>query len=205
MSDQKPADQLPVVEPAKPEPAAPATVMPVNQATAETSNMDAENTTMASSEPADVEAPTATTVSPVAEAPKPEQQEPEQPYLIKVPSLGEFFNRLPSIVSNAGHSEMWGVPLKDNNDIPTANILIKFLRANDGNIDAAEDQLRKALEWRRDIKPLELIQSGRYSASKYGGLGYLTTYEQDGQHLVFTWNIYGAVKDVHSTFGNCDE
>lgn len=205
MSDQKPVDQTPVVESAKPEAAAPATVMSVNQATAENSNMDAENTTMASSEPVTVEAPTAATVPPMAEAPKPEQQEPEQTYLINVPSLGEFFNRLSSIVSNAGHSEMWGVPLKDSKDIPTANVLIKFLRANDGNIDAAEDQLRKALEWRRDIKPLELVESGRYSASKYGGLGYLTTYEQDGQPLVFTWNIYGAVKDVHSTFGDCDE
>lgn len=206
MSDQKPVDQTPVVESAKPEQAAPAADKPVEQTTAENSNMDAENATKAPNEQVKAEDPAAATAVPTAEAPKPEEQKPEQPaYLTSIPSLSEFFNRLPGIVGKVGYSEMWGVPLKTSEDIPTVNVLIKFLRANEGNIDAAEDQLRKALEWRKDTKPLELVESGRYSASKYGGLGYLTTYEQDGQPLVFTWNIYGAVKDVQSTFGDCDE
>lgn len=208
MSDQKPADQTPVVEAAKPEESVPAAEKSVDhQLTAENTNMDAENKAQAPGEQLQAEEPATATITPTTvEETKPEDQKPEQPaYLTNVPSLSEFFNRLPSIVSKAGHSEMWGVPLKDSEDIPTVNVLIKFLRANEGILDAAEDQLRKALEWRRDTKPLELVESGRYSASKYGGLGYLTTYEQDGRPLVFTWNIYGAVKDVHSTFGDCDE
>lgn len=213
MSDQKPVEQTPVVESAKPEEAVPVADKPTETPAAESTNMDAANETDVKDEPAKAEAaaPEATpeaapTAAPTAEAAKPEAQKPEQPaYLTSIPSLKEFFDRLPGVVSKAGYSEMWGVPLKGSEDIPTVNVLIKFLRANEGNLETAEDQLRKALEWRRDTKPLELVESGRYSASKYGGLGYLTTYEQDGRPLVFTWNIYGAVKDVNSTFADSDE
>lgn len=144
--------------------------------------------------------------APEPEAAKPEEQKPQKPaYVTKIPSLSEFFDHLPAILSKTGHDEMWGVTLKDTEDIPTVNVLIKFLRANEGNLSAAEDQLRKALEWRKQTNPLALIESGRYSASKYGGLGYLTTYEEDGRPLVFTWNIYGAVKDMTATFADSDE
>ncbi|KAJ5995199.1 hypothetical protein N7481_002176 [Penicillium waksmanii] len=150
---------------------------------------------------------TATTVTAAEpEVAKPEEQKPQKPeYVTNVPSLGEFFDHLPAILTKTGHDEMWGVPLKDTADIPTVNVLIKFLRANEGNLAAAEDQLRKALEWRKQTNPLALIETGRYSATKYGGLGYLTTYEQDGRPLVFTWNIYGAVKDMSATFSDSDE
>jgi len=146
----------------------------------------------------------ATTTEP--EAAKSEEPKVEKPaYLTKTPALGELFDRLPTILSTIGHNEMWGVELKDSNDIPTVNVLIKFLRANEGNVNAAEEQLSKALKWRKDVNPLELAESGKYSATKYGGLGYLTTYEENGRPLVFTWNIYGAVKDVNATFANSDE
>jgi hypothetical protein len=151
----------------------------------------------------DTAVPAATTEPDVA---KPEEPKVAKPaYLTKTPALGELFDRLPTILSTIGHNEMWGVDLKDSNDIPTVNVLIKFLRANEGNAKAAEDQLSKALKWRKDMNPLALAESGKYSATKYGGLGYLTTYEENGKSLVFTWNIYGAVKDVNATFANSDE
>ncbi|KAJ5759811.1 Phosphatidylinositol transfer protein sfh5 [Penicillium odoratum] len=219
MSDPKPVEQAPIAEPEKLEtveiadkleetPAAPATEnINTEEAPKEDASKTAEEPTTA--EPAKEEpvreelaqdAPAATTEP---EAAKPEENKPA--YLTNIPSLAQFFEHLPSIVSKTGHSEMWGVPLKDSEDIPTANVLIKFLRANEGNLSAAEEQLRKALEWRKETNPLELIQSGKYSASKYGGLGYLTTYDQDGRPLVFTWNIYGAVKDMSATFSDSDE
>ncbi|KAJ5786011.1 Phosphatidylinositol transfer protein sfh5 [Penicillium pulvis] len=214
MSDLKPVEQTPAAEPAKLEeivettdkpsetPAAPATEN-IN-----TDEAPKEEAPKATEEPAATEvialeneaAPAAATTVPEA---KPEEKKPE--YLTNIPSLGQFFENLPSILSKTGHSEMWGVPLKDSDDIPTVNVLIKFLRANEGNLSGAEEQLRKALEWRKQTNPLELIQSGKYSARKFGGLGYLTTYEQDGRPLVFTWNIYGAVKDMSATFSDSDE
>lgn len=155
-------------------------------------------------EQADVAVPAAPAKEP--EPAKSEEPKVEKPaYLTKTPALGELFDRLPSIISTVGHDEMWGVQLKDYNDVPTVNVLIKFLRANEGNVKAAEEQLSKALKWRKDVNPQALIESGKYSATKYGGLGYLTTYEENGRPLVFTWNIYGAVKDANATFANADE
>lgn len=156
-------------------------------------------------EPAkDVTAVAAATAEP--EATKPEEPKVEKPaYLSNNPALAELFDRLPTILGNVGHNEMWGISLRDSEDIPTVNVLIKFLRANEGDAKAAESQLSKALQWRKEVNPLALAESAKYSAAKYGGLGYLTTYEENGRPLVFTWNIYGAVKDITATFSDTDE
>ncbi|KAL2810179.1 CRAL/TRIO domain-containing protein [Aspergillus granulosus] len=104
---------------------------------------------------------------------------------------------------------MWGVPLKhDATDVPTINVLIKFLRANAGDLKLAEEQLTKALEWRKEYDPLTLVDSEKksYAEAKFGGLGYLTTYEREGKgDLIVTWNIYGAVKKIDDTFGDIEE
>jgi hypothetical protein len=172
----------------------------------------AENTEVAKDEPViiapakeDEPAKDATASNAEPEAATPVEKAEKPAYLTKTPALGHLFDRLPTILTSIGHDEMWGVQLKDSADIPTVNVLIKFLRANEGNVQAAEDQLRKALQWRKDVNPLALAESGKYSAAKFGGLGYLTTYEKDGRPLVFTWNIYGAVKDVNATFADSDE
>ncbi|KAJ6034683.1 uncharacterized protein N7446_009437 [Penicillium canescens] len=202
MSDQKPVDSVPepkpveAVEGDKPE-------IPVTAA----ENTEAAKDEPAISAPAKQEEPAKDTTASNAEpqGAKLEEKAEKPAYLTKTPALGQFFDRLPAILTSIGHDEMWGVQLKDSADVPTVNVLIKFLRANEGNVQAAEDQLRKALQWRKDMNPLALIESGKYSASKYAGLGYLTTYEKDGRPLVFTWNIYGAVKDVNATFADSDE
>jgi hypothetical protein len=223
MSDQKPVEQIPVAEPEKGEEAPVVAVVAAEapEASDKPSETPAAATTDATDKEAEPKAEEAVEetpakeaepakdapVAPETEAPKPEEeQKPEQPaYLTKIPGLAQLFEQLPKIISETSYNEMWGVQLKDSEDVPTVNVLIKFLRANEGNVQGAQDQLRKALEWRKKTDPLALIESGRYSATKYGGLGYLTTYEQDGRPLVFTWNIYGAVKDVSATFGDSDE
>ncbi|KAF4214814.1 hypothetical protein CNMCM5878_008698 [Aspergillus fumigatiaffinis] len=161
----------------------------------------AETPAEADKAPAEVQQP------PQAEEEKPVAEQPEQPaYLAKNPALAQFFERLPAIVSSSGHAEMWGVPLKDSNDAPTVNVLIKFLRANEGNVKLAEEQLTKALKWRKEMNPSALAESTSYSATKFGGLGYLTVYkEANGAETVVTWNIYGGVKDINTTFGDMDE
>lgn len=220
MSDQKPIEQTPAAP-------APATEKPDVVETIESSEtpapiVDTNGTDTVTKpqesvkdEPVKTEKPakdeilpanTTTVTAAEPEVAQPEEQKPRKPeYVTKIPSLAEFFDHLPAILTKTGHDEMWGVPLRDTADIPTVNVLIKFLRANEGNLSAAEEQLRKALEWRKQTNPLALIETGRYSATKYGGLGYLTTYEEDGRPLVFTWNIYGAVKDMSATFSDSDE
>ncbi|OJJ48488.1 hypothetical protein ASPZODRAFT_130533 [Penicilliopsis zonata CBS 506.65] len=133
------------------------------------------------------------------------QEEPAvqlPPYLASNPALVQLFEKLPAILSATGHSEMWGVPLKDSDDVPTVNVLIKFLRANEGNVKLAEEQLTKALQWRKSMNPIALID-GTYSASKFTDLGYITNYEHG--NTVITWNLYGTVKDIEKTFGDVDD
>lgn len=138
----------------------------------------------------------------------PKQEEHKKPsHLASNPALSQLAERLPSILSSTEHNEMWGVTLQDAaTDPPTANILIKFLRANEGDPAGAETQLTKALEWRREMDPLSLMENGRYSARRFGGLGYQTTYTgTDRKEVVMTWNIYGGVGDMQTTFGDVNE
>ncbi|EFE39828.1 CRAL/TRIO domain protein [Trichophyton verrucosum HKI 0517] len=146
------------------------------------------------------EAPGAATAQDKTEESAPADNRPE--YLTKHAGLTQLFDRLPAILEATGHNEMWGVTLKDTEDIPTVNIMIKFLRANEGNVKAAEEQLTKALEWRKEMKPLEIVKNMKFSAKKFKNLGFITTYGVGEAKSVFTWNIYGAVKNIDETFGD---
>ncbi|KAI5307735.1 Non-classical phosphatidylinositol transfer protein (PITP) [Ascosphaera atra] len=145
------------------------------------------------------------------------EQEPAQPeaqeaakeddkpeYIKSQPRLEQFFQSLPSILEKSGHNEMWGVTLSDWHHIPTVNVLVKYIRANDGNLDLAKEQLLKALKWRKSMSPLSLVDE--VYATKFQGLGYLTKYKtSSGQEEVFSWNIYGSVaKNIKETFGDAE-
>lgn len=118
------------------------------------------------------------------------------------------------------HKEIWGVTLSDPaTHVPTQIVLQKYLNANDGDLGKAKDQLVKTLDWRAKVKPLDLLEKS-FSRTKFAGLGYVTVHgggaaAEDGDggdkaldpryREVFTWNIYGAVKDMNETFGVLDE
>lgn len=175
---------------------------PTEQPAATTETTAPESTTPA---PATAEEPTNTTTTTTDT----KEEVPEKPaYFKNNPGLATFFERLPAIIKNAEHSEMWGVQLVDNDasHAPTINILIKYLRANEGNVKLGEEQLTNALKWRKSMDPVALAESGVYDAGKFAGLGYLTNYtEASGKDVVVTWNIYGGVKDLGKTFGDMDE
>ena len=116
--------------------------------------------------------------------------------------LDELYVLLPTILMDAEHGEMWGVQLDaSTTHVPTTIVLQKFLRANSHNLEKTKDQLTDALKWRKKMDPVALVDSGEYSKEKFGGLGYVTTYDKD----ILTWNIYGAVKDLKATFGDVQE
>ncbi|KAK2740673.1 Non-classical phosphatidylinositol transfer protein (PITP) [Onygenales sp. PD_40] len=221
---EKPSQPAPAAEAAVPEkapeqpangaaPAAEATEKPAEKP-AETPAADAPAAAPAPAKAADVDAIEEQKQESAA-APKKDESEtkaPEAPadtrpeYLKNNPALAQFFEHLAGILEKTGHSEMWGVTLKNSEHIPTVNVLIKFLRANEGNLKLAEEQLTKALEWRKKMDPLGLAEKSTFSSKKFKGLGYVANYKdaKDGD-VVFTWNIYGAVKDIDSTFGDVDE
>lgn len=111
--------------------------------------------------------------------------------------LDEFDAKLPEILKEIGHDEMWGVTLVTpaSSHVPTAIVLQKFLNANDGNLAQAIDQLKGALKFRKEKKPLELLTK-KFSANKFADLGAVTVYPVKDSAVpeVFTWNLYGNVK-----------
>lgn len=115
-----------------------------------------------------------------------------------------------TLAQSKGHPEIWGVTLADpSGHVPTQVVLQKYLNANDGDLVKAKDQLGKTLEWRAKMKPLDLIGK-KFNRTKFAGLGYVTVFGESEAtdpeaREVFTWNIYGSVKDVNETFGNLAE
>ncbi|PHH61154.1 hypothetical protein CDD81_722 [Ophiocordyceps australis] len=132
-----------------------------------------------------------------------EQQQQAEP----TTPLGKLTARVASIVQETGHGEMWGVELGDAAAAPVQVVLQKFLRANGGDAAAAEKQFAAALAWRSKVQPLKLAERV-FDAAKFGDLGFVTVHrehEQGGRQVVVTWNIYGAVKDNKTTFGDVQE
>ncbi|RYP93241.1 hypothetical protein DL770_000616 [Monosporascus sp. CRB-9-2] len=110
------------------------------------------------------------------------------------------------------HPEIWGVVLEDPaSHVPSQIVFQKYLNANDGDVVKARDQLTKTLDWRAKTRPLDLIKQS-FSKAKFEGLGYVTSYSsgqskeaEPGSKEVFTWNIYGGVKNIDETFGKLEE
>ena len=106
------------------------------------------------------------------------------------------------------HKEVWGVTLADPaTHVPSQIILQKYLNANDRDLARAKEQLKSTLDWRAKNNPSELIKK-KYSSDKFAGLGYITSYPGEGatpdSKEVFTWNIYGGVKDIQKSFGDLE-
>ncbi|KAJ2901857.1 hypothetical protein MKZ38_001336 [Zalerion maritima] len=123
--------------------------------------------------------------------------------------LAELGKNLTNIIIEARHQEMWGIDLTSIRDVPTCIVLQKFLKANGNDPNQAAEQLKKALEWRKEFRPLATLQE-RHSREKFEGLGFITHHTppndvDDTPATIITWNIYGGVKDRKTTFSDVDE
>ncbi|KAH0149209.1 phosphatidylinositol transfer protein SFH5, partial [Aureobasidium melanogenum] len=122
--------------------------------------------------------------------------------------------KLGDLIQEAGYAEMYGVelaaPTEEGKPAPFSTLLIlqKFLRANQGQVYKACEQLLGALKWRKEFKPLE-VKKQVFDKTKFQGLGYITKLknvpESPNDVDIATFNIYGAVKDTKKTFGDLDE
>jgi hypothetical protein len=144
--------------------------------------------------------------APAAAAPEKVEEEPSPAASASTP-LSKLFAELPSIITEAGYGEIWGVELSTESHVPSSIVLEKFLRANTKDVAKAKVQLIEALKWRKKMDPLKLLEETEFDASKFGGLGYVTVYPQAEGNVkeIVTWNIYGGVKDIKGTFGNVEE
>lgn len=127
----------------------------------------------------------------------------------KKSAFEEFDAKVPDILKEIDHDEMWGVKLVTPaaSHIPTQIVVQKFLNANDGDLVKAVDQFKGALKFRKEKKPLELIKK-TFNANKFAELGAVTVYPAKDSSVpeVFTWNLYGNVKGkIDEAFTPLDE
>lgn len=149
-------------------------------------------------------------------------------------SMQVLANALPALMSSTSHTEIWGIELAPSSiatHIPTQIILQKYLNANEGDVAAATAQLRKTLAWRAKMQPVHLVEFRRFFNASFCSIGVTTTYvkdvprnpacENNDEYLlwegrwkqtndpknwsVFTYTVYGKIKDVEATFGDLDE
>ncbi|RMD40651.1 hypothetical protein DV735_g4468, partial [Chaetothyriales sp. CBS 134920] len=165
--------------------------------TAATTTTDATTTT-----PANTAAAATTTPPTNTDTPKATQKE-------AAPSTP--LQQLYAAAKSHSHGEIWGIQLADpDSHIPSQIVFQKYLNANDGDVAKAKDQLIKTLNWRQENKPLELT-AATFSRERFAGLGYVTVYGDTSASAkpedkeVFTWNVYGIVKDLDKTFGDLKE
>ncbi|KAJ4397810.1 Non-classical phosphatidylinositol transfer protein (PITP) [Gnomoniopsis smithogilvyi] len=142
--------------------------------------------------PVDKEAKTDSQTAPPVEAPVAAKETAP----VKTP-FDQFDAKLPEILKEVDHDEMWGVKLVSpaSSHIPTGIVIQKFLNANDGDLNKAVEQFTGALKFRKEKKPLDLVTKA-FSANKFADLGAVTVYDVKESPVpeVFTWNLYGNVK-----------
>lgn len=109
-----------------------------------------------------------------------------------------LYIKVPDLVKAAGHEEVWGIDMSYPRlkDIPQQIVLQKFLNANDNDVTKAMEQLSQTLQFRKKKKPLDLLKK-TFDEKKFKDLGLVTTYDVKDSKIpeVFTWNLYGNVKD----------
>ena len=125
--------------------------------------------------------------------------------------LSKLNTKLPTLIAQATYTEVYGIDIDPSSEKSTPFlrnlILQKFLRGNANDVEKAAAQLLDTLKWRKQFQPLE-VKDAVFSKEKFGGLGYMIQVDgipgSTNRSDVVTFNVYGAVKDNKSTFGDTE-
>lgn len=210
-AETKAEESTPAAAPAEPAPAKAVEETPAEAAPADSAKEDAAPAESAPEpankdpEPAPATAEETKTAAPPADGTVKKVEAATKTPPVK--PLTKLFAELASIKKEADYGEMWGVELSDETHVPSTIVLEKFLRANNKDVTKARAQLTDALKWRKRIQPAKLLAETEFDPAKFSGLGYVTIYPKTDKHEkeILTWNIYGGVKTIKSTFGNVEE
>jgi hypothetical protein len=162
-------------------------------------NAPAAETAHSDAKPAELKEPEANTVTPT-QGPFWPETAPDHP-------LTKFYDAFEALVTEADHSEVYGIELSKSKPFHTKLILQKFLRANQNDLEKAKSQLLDTLKWRKAFDPIKAAGE-TFEKKKFDGLGYVLEVEgvpeSPNKKDIVTFNIYGAVKDNKATFGDLD-
>ncbi|OCF36006.1 phosphatidylinositol transfer protein SFH5 [Kwoniella heveanensis BCC8398] len=120
--------------------------------------------------------------------------------------------KLPQILEEAAHDRIWGLTLSAESPPAFSTLLVlqKYLRSVSDDVEQAATALARTLKWRKEfgLDGAGLQAGTGKTEEEYGpdfdGLGYVTIVKHNGKAEIVTWNVYGAVKSLKSTFGDLD-
>lgn len=101
--------------------------------------------------------------------------------------------------------DFWGVPIDplkgDAEDARVDVILVKFIRARNSDIEAAQTQLIDTLKWRHTFKASETVNEV-FPDEVFGKLCHNFGKDKDGRPI--SYNVYGGDQDLKAIFGDLD-
>lgn len=122
--------------------------------------------------------------------------------------LQQVINAIPDILAKTKskwYDEIFGFRIAADSEEhvdPTMRneILLKFLVANDYNVETTKSKLVATLDWRAEFKPLSAAYVEKYDAG-LEKLGVITKYAEapDNFHVA-TWNLYANLKNPKKLF-----
>lgn len=122
--------------------------------------------------------------------------------------LGQLIQLIPKIlikIDNKDYDEIFGYRINVDDaeyvNVPIRNeILLKFLIANDYDVEVTQEKLVNTLNWRSKFHPLSAAFVETYDP-ELNDLGVLTKFDHGYDNLqVVTWNLYGNLKSLRKLF-----
>lgn len=122
--------------------------------------------------------------------------------------LEKLIESIPSILlkaDNPKYDEIFGycinVESKEEVDVAVRNeILLKFLIADEYDVDAAKTRLVNTLDWRNKFQPLSAAYKEEFD-EELNQLGVITGFPNGDANMKYvTWNLYGKLKNPKELF-----
>lgn len=122
--------------------------------------------------------------------------------------LESLIKAIPTILlktDNKDYDEIFGycinVDTNEHVDINIRNeILLKFLKADDYDVEAAKERLVSTLNWRNKFHPLSAAYEEDFDG-ELNNLGVITGFKNGKDNLKYvTWNLYGEIKNPKELF-----
>lgn len=127
----------------------------------------------------------------------------------QVEKLSKLIKLIPDILKelkNSDYDEIFGyrinVDTESQVNVPVRNeILLKFLIANDYDVQVTKEKLVKTLNWRNEFKPLSAAYLETHD-KELDTLGAITKFNDNEKAnlKVVTWNFYGNLKSPKKLF-----
>ncbi|CAI5757423.1 unnamed protein product [Candida verbasci] len=123
----------------------------------------------------------------------------------KLKSIIESIPTILTSLENSNYDEIYGYRINTTdkeyvNESIRNEILLKFLAADQYNVELSKQRIIKTLNWRNKFQPLHAAFVEKFHV-ELNELGVITNSKSNKQNLkVITWNLYGNLKNPKKIF-----